>query len=101
MKQLWQRFVEFAGEPEAAAIGLFIAALTIAGSIALAAYWTSTGRYLAAGSVAALLGGAAVVCVRDYRQRRWSFLSGLLVMAWALLTYGAIAYGVWLEFGRR
>lgn len=98
MNSPWQKFVRTFCNDEAAAVALLIAVGSVIASAALFVHWLTVGRYAAAVGLAAALAVVAGVCIRDYRRERWSVLSGVLVSIWILLTIGAAAFAIWLEY---
>jgi len=97
MSDLWQKFVRSFGD-EVGGVALLIAAGSVIGALALFVHWLSVGKFIAAFSLASVLGLLAGACVRDYRRRRWSILSRILIGVWILVTLGAAAIAVWFEF---
>jgi hypothetical protein len=101
MKEVWQRFLRLVGDdPEVTGMSLLVAAFAVTISAGLLVYCLATGRYLAVAGVAVGLAGVISVCIRDYRRGRWSFVSGLVVAVWLLLSCAALAYECWVSYGR-
>ena len=44
--------------------------------------------------------GMTDLCIRDYRRGRWSILSGTLLTIWLLATAAALAFDIWVTYGR-
>ena len=101
MKEMCRRFLRLVGDdPEVTGMSLLVVVLTLIASIGLFVYCLATRRYVVAAGLVAGSGFVTSVCVRDYRRGRWSFVSGLLVLVWLLLSAGALAYGCWVSYGR-
>jgi len=102
MSQLWQKFVRTFGDNyEIAGVAFLIAVGGVITSVALFVHWLAVGRYAAAFCLAAALGIVTGVFVRDYRRGQWSILSGTLIVVWIILTIGAAALAIWLEYEKR
>ena len=100
-QNLWQWYVGlFGNAPEAAVASLVVAFLAVAASVGALTYYVSSRRYAAAVALALALGGTACACVRDYRRGRWSFISGVVMAIWLLLTVWAIGFPLWVNYGR-
>jgi len=81
-------------------VSLFVGVLAVLASIGAVAYCVSSRRYVVAVGLALALGATVCACVRDYRRGRWSFVSGLVMTIWLLLTAWAIGFPLWVNYGR-
>jgi len=94
MKDMWQRFVSLVGsDPEAAGVGLLVAAFAVVASLGLIVHCLTSRRYFAAVGLVAALGGVTSICLRDYRRGRWSVISGVIVAIWLLLSGAVLICG--------
>jgi len=100
MSEIWQRFVSTFGDAEAAAVALLVAIGGVVASVVIFVHWLVVGRYTAAVGLIVALGAAVGVCIRDYRRGRWSILSGALLTIWLLATAVALAFDIWVTYGR-
>lgn len=83
---MWQRFVSVFDDAESAFIALIVAIGGVLISVALLFHWFAVGRYYVAICFVLMLSMAVVVCIRDYRQGRWSVLSYVLLAVWMIVT---------------
>ncbi len=96
MKRAWQQFVRLLGDdPELAGIGLLVAVLLVATPVVLIIYLAVGGHYAAAAGLTIGLAACVAAVGRDYRRRRWSFVSGVFVGLWILLLALWATYDLW------